>query len=341
MPLVSIVTPVYNVESTLSRCLDSLLGQTYKNIEIIPVDDGSKDRSYDICCEYATKDKRVKPIHTINQGSGPARNAGIAAATGDWIYFPDSDDILAPDAIETCIREVSKAGCDLLVFGFDAIRTNGSLVWRKEYPSKIVDGLSARNSYENHCAMHGDLLIQGAPWNKFFKMSVIKEFNVEFPQLRRHQDEGFICRYVSHTQKICFIPQILYYYYSNDSAKVNKKYPINYIDSVLGLYKIKKETIVSWNPENTKARDIVSDELICNMIWAFELSFNSKYEMDYGKRIQWMKEIISVIDFSELSWGSIDKRFYQKNVIRLLRKIPWVAYMMIRSKLIVQSVIKK
>lgn len=340
-PLVSIVTPVYNVEATLSRCMDSLLAQTYDNIEIIPVDDGSNDGSYKVCLEYAKKDRRVKPVHTENQGSGPARNTGIEHASGEWIYFPDSDDILAPDAIETCMKVISETNCDLVVFGFDTIRPDGTLVWRKKYPSTIVSGETARKNYENHCSMYGELLIQGAPWNKFFKASVINEYHVEYPPLRRHQDEGFICRYVSHVSKICFITPILYYYFSNDTARVNKKYPTNYIDSVLGLYQIKKETIVAWNPDNSKTRGIVSDELICNMIWAFELSFNKKYKMNYYKRLEWMKSVVNQLDFSEISLEYVNKRYYQKNVINQLRSNPRIAYLLIKMKLLVQKVLKK
>ena len=340
-PLVSIVTPVYNVETTLSRCMDSLLSQTYKNIEIIPVDDGSKDNSFKLCQEYAKRDARVKPIHIENQGSGPARNAGIANASGEWIYFPDSDDILAPDAIEVCMKAVADTNCDLVVFGFDTIRPNGTLVWRKNYPLISVAGCDARKMYDKHCGMYDDLVIQGAPWNKFFKASVIKDNKIEYPPLRRHQDEGFICRYVTHAQKISFIPNILYFYYANDTARVNKKYPTNYIDSVLGLYNIKKETIIAWNPQNKRARSIVSDELICNMIWAFELSFNEKYQMGYKQRLGWMKTILQKIDFSELSLDNTNKRFYQGNVLRLLRKYPAVAYGVIRFKLFVQKCIRK
>lgn len=114
MKLVTIIVPIYNVEQYLRECLDSIISQTYKNIEIILVDDGSPDRSSAICDEYAAKDARIKVIHKINGGLSSARNAGLEIAKGDYITFCDSDDILMPDAIECYIDMQSKFCCDIV-----------------------------------------------------------------------------------------------------------------------------------------------------------------------------------------------------------------------------------
>lgn len=99
MPLVSIIIPIYKVEKYLPECLDSVINQTYKNLEIILVDDGSPDNCGKICDEYVETDSRVNVIHKVNGGISYARNAGIEVATGDWIYFMDSDDFIKLDAI--------------------------------------------------------------------------------------------------------------------------------------------------------------------------------------------------------------------------------------------------
>ncbi|MDQ1143763.1 glycosyltransferase involved in cell wall biosynthesis [Bacillus sp. SORGH_AS 510] len=97
---VSVIVPIYNVEKFLSKCIETIINQSYKNLEIILVDDGSPDRSGEICDEYAAKDKRIKVIHQKNSGVSSARNAGINAATGDYVCFADGDDYLMPDYVE-------------------------------------------------------------------------------------------------------------------------------------------------------------------------------------------------------------------------------------------------
>lgn len=331
-PVVSIIIPVYNAEHTLSRCLESILVQTYDNIEVILVDDGSKDGSLALCKSYAERDGRVKVVHTANQGSGPARNTGVQNASGTWAYFPDSDDYLVPDAIERMVHHVDASGCDLLVFGFDTYDKNGELVRRKVCPDTIISGDDVRVNYEHHCMMNDALCIQGAPWNKFFKMSVIKEFGVEYPPLRRHQDECFICRYVNHAQSVCFSSDILYYYYANDPVDVRRKYPIDYIDCVKGMYKIKAENFLSWNPDNAAVKAVLSDEFVCNMIWSFELSFNPKFAFSHKQRINWMRKQLSDIDLSAIDRTLVRKRIYQGPVFFFIRFCLPVAYLMIGLK---------
>lgn len=317
--LVSIIIPVYNAGNTLQRCVDSILNQTYKNIEIILVDDGSKDNSLEVCTSYSGRDPRVKTIHTENQGSGPARNTGIEASNGKWAYFPDSDDFLLPEAIEVMLKSQSINNCDLLVFGFDTYNSDNKLIRKKTCPSVAMDGDSVRSNYEHHCMMHDPLCIQGAPWNKFFSMDVIKKNKVTYPALRRHQDECFISRYVAHTKRVAFIPDVLYYYYANDASAVKRKYPIDYVDCVKGVYDIKSKLYYSWNPNNIKVKEVVSDEFICNFIWALELSFNPKFSFTVKERFSWMKNQIKDVNFRELNYGLVNKRPYQNTVVNLLR----------------------
>ncbi len=105
---VSVIVPIYKTEKYLRRCVDSILAQTYGNLEVILVDDGSPDHCPEICDDYARQDDRVKVIHQINQGVSAARNAGIKAATGGWIQFVDSDDWLEPDYTEKLIETTRK-----------------------------------------------------------------------------------------------------------------------------------------------------------------------------------------------------------------------------------------
>ena len=105
-PLVSIIIPVYNVEQYLDQCMETVLGQTYSNLDIILVDDGSKDKSSQMCDEYVAKDKRVKVLHKENGGLSSARNKGLELAKGQYIIFPDPDDYLEKDYIQTIINTI-------------------------------------------------------------------------------------------------------------------------------------------------------------------------------------------------------------------------------------------
>ncbi|WP_415344667.1 glycosyltransferase family 2 protein, partial [Clostridium perfringens] len=236
---VSIIMPVYNMENTIGKSIESILRQTYKNIELIIVDDGSKDDSYSICQNFSKKDSRIKVFRTENRGSGPARNYGIEQASGEFVYFPDADDYIREDAISILVNSVKENRCDLVVFGYTVIDSNGKVISEISNDSKIIDGKDIRENYHKYCHMGKEYGIQGAPWNKFFSLNIIKENNIRYPNLRRHQDEGFIIRYVTYTQKVSFINAILYTYFKNSLKKEWEKYPIDYIINVKNLLKCK------------------------------------------------------------------------------------------------------
>lgn len=316
--LVSIVVPVYNMGDSIIKSVESLLQQTYKNIEVILVDDGSKDNSYDNCCLLASRDSRVSVIQTENCGSGPARNTGIKKAKGKYIYFPDADDYLEPDAISTCVKTMNDSNSDLVVFGFKNVNPKGKTLKFKKYTNRVVESDVLRKDYSECIGYMGKWGIQGAPWNKFFSLETIKSNGVEFPPLRRHQDEGFICRYMCFCRKVHFIPYVFYTYYTNDLKKEWEKYPLNYIDSVVGLCKIRKETILSWNPSDLETHQMIQKEYISNFIKALELSFSPKMKFDKKQRILWLREQITRFQFDKVETPKTLGR-YQKHILSTIK----------------------
>lgn len=116
-PLISVVIPIYNVERYLDRCINSMVNQSYQNIEIILVDDGSKDRCFEICDSWKSKDDRIRVIHKCNEGLGMARNTGIKNASGHYICFFDSDDYLRLDAIELAVTSANKYNSEIVIWG--------------------------------------------------------------------------------------------------------------------------------------------------------------------------------------------------------------------------------
>ncbi len=173
--LISIVVPVYNSQQYLSNCLDSILNQTYHNLEIVLVNDGSTDNSLNILEEYQKKDKRIKIISTENHGVSHARNVGIQNVTGDYITFVDSDDILEIDTIETLYKDIIDNNADLVqcnhyineyeyFYTYDNITINGDkevfhkflvesiccTVWGKLYKKEVFNSVSFNEYYNNH-----------------------------------------------------------------------------------------------------------------------------------------------------------------------------------------------
>lgn len=320
--LVSIVIPIYNMGISLSQSISSVLNQDYPNIEIILVDDGSTDNSLEIANGFAKKDSRINVIHTENRGSGPARNSGIDHATGKYIYFPDADDSIETDAISILVNSIEQTPhCDLLVFGYKNLNSKNKIISVKKYPDIVYDSKTLRNSYSECMTTVRSLSIQGAPWNKFFNLELIKENNIRFPSLRRHQDEGFICRYMCHSKRVRFISKVLYTYKMNDIQKTWSKYPIDYIEAVVGLYKIRQDTILKWNKEDILTHELVRKEYICFVIKALELAFSPKVKKEGIPKLKYINYCIDKSDISHITMPKILGK-YQRIAMRLLKVAP-------------------
>jgi glycosyltransferase involved in cell wall biosynthesis len=317
--LVSIVVPVYNMGSSIEECVLSLIKQDYENIEIILVDDGSKDDSYARCQKLAAQDKRVVAYHTENRGSGPARNYGIEHAKGKYIYFPDADDFLKPVAVSKMLSAMENGKYDLIVFGYSSLNHQGKEVFRKEYPEFAKSGDVVRADYSDYMGSSTKYGIQGAPWNKFFDLEVIRAHKVEYPPLRRHQDEGFIARYMCHAKYVHFIEDVLYVHYVNDLGKEWDKFPVDYIDVVIGLNDTRKETILTWNPDDSKTREMIEREFICNVIKSCELTFSPKMNLTRTQRQVWVKDVAEKTNLTTVRIPS-NLGKYQRVILNFLKR---------------------
>ena len=316
--LVSIVVPIYNMGDSIEICVDSLIKQDYKNIEIILVDDGSKDNSYEVCCALAEKDSRITAYTTPNRGSGPARNYGIEHANGRYIFFPDADDYLVENAISTMLSAMENGKYDLVVFGYKNLNQDGKEVRVKEYPEFDKNAEEIRNDYSDYVSATGKYGIQGAPWNKFFDLDVVKKYNIEYPPLRRHQDDGFIARYMCRAKNIHFIDKVLYIHYVNDLKREWQKYPVDYIDAVIGLYKTRKETILTWNTDDKKTCDAVEREYICAIIKSLELSFSPKMKLNKKSRIEWIENAVNKSNLAEKQGLQNVVGAYQRKIMNII-----------------------
>lgn len=180
---ISIITPVYNVQDYLEKCVESILSQTFKDYELIIVDDGSPDKSSDIADEYALKDSRIKVIHKENGGAPSARNAGIDVATGEYLYFPDSDDWLEPQYLENMYKCARSSNVDLVISGFtiEQFENNIESSFVTSVDSHIFNNKSA---VRNNIHRYFNNMMVAVPWNKLYKASYIKNNDLRFPNLK-------------------------------------------------------------------------------------------------------------------------------------------------------------
>ena len=318
--LVSIIVPVYNMENTLERCIESILQQKYAAIEIILIDDGSQDDSLSICKELADTSERVRCYHTENQGPGPARNLGITKATGSYLYFADSDDYLEPNAISLMVEACKREEADLVVFGYKRLNRDGATVSEKRYEEATRDGDAIRNDYSDYMLMTTKWAIQGAPWNKLFLKEIIDKHHVEYPPLSRHEDEGFISRYMCFVNKVVFISDVLYAYCVNEYQAMWNKYAADYIESVVRIYQIRKDTILQWNEGDLATRNMVNRMFVCDFIKALELSYSSKMKFErQAERVDWGREYIQKYHFNDIEKPG-DLGRYTRAVCKLIEK---------------------
>ncbi len=216
MPKVSVIVPVYNCEQYLRECIDSILAQTYRDFELILVDDGSSDNSGSIVDGYAAKDGRIKVIHKENGGQSSARNTGLEAAKGEYIYISDSDDVLDPRLLETVIPRFAD-GYEMVAFCFRTIPAE-----RKPDPGLVTvltkDRTVVLNTEEERFAfLTGPFrrkAIRWEVWNRVLRRDVIEKWKIRFPADRGvyPEDMYFSYCYVAHSSRILMIPDVLYEY---------------------------------------------------------------------------------------------------------------------------------
>ncbi|MCM1044805.1 MAG: glycosyltransferase [Candidatus Gastranaerophilales bacterium] len=219
---ISIIIPVYRVETYLPKCIDSVISQTYQNLEIILVDDGSPDRCGQICDEYAERDDRIHVIHKKNEGVARARNDGIEYASGDYISFIDSDDWIAGNAYEILYRGLQRYGADCAVGRcVRAVDRDGKLTFEKQSSVSV----KCETAEE---AMKHVLLTGSAVWNRLFKRKVFAQ--VRFPVGRVNDDEVVALHAYAECDKIVFLDSDTYYYRIRKNSITTAKFSVRNVD---------------------------------------------------------------------------------------------------------------
>ncbi len=221
--LISVIIPVYKVEKYLPRCIESVLNQTYKNFELILVDDGSPDNSGKICDEYALKDARINVIHKENGGVSSARNAGIDVAKGEYINFIDSDDWVPSDSLEILLELLHDNFADLSIGGREDL---GKKIKQKTCELTLVEfGVSEEEKVAEF--LENSIVLSSC--GKLYKTSLIKQNRLFFPEsLKLAEDAVFVRNYLRVAKRIANTKSIVYFYNrTNENSATHK----NYIDN--------------------------------------------------------------------------------------------------------------
>lgn len=255
-PLVSIIVPVYNVESYLKKCINSLINQSYLNIEILLIDDGSIDNSGMICEQYAKKHNNVYVYHKKNTGLGLTRNYGLSYAKGKYITFVDSDDYAEKDLIKRLIAPIlNDSSIDTVIGGFTRINDSGRILAQKSNISTMYEKSKVKN--ELFPRMLGSLpdskdTLKPSVWNCLYSKKIIDQYGLKFVSERKliSEDIEWDSHYFEYAKKVKLINSVSYYYRLNPNS-LSRKIDFSKLSKYLYFYEYMKKRLVNMGLNNT------------------------------------------------------------------------------------------
>lgn len=228
-PLVSVIVPIYNVEQYLKTCIDSIVNQTYSNLEVILVDDGSPDRCPEICDEYAKNDNRIKVIHQKNGGLAHARNVGIANSNGGYLTFVDSDDYVSNDYVECLYKGLIESNADISIASF--------IVFKESEPSsatleKVPFVEVTKNDYfKEYASIKAEKSMPFiTAWNKLYKKELFD--GIKYPKGKLYEDAFTTYKLIEKARKIVYSTTKLYYYRLNPQSILGQSFKEKHLEMV-------------------------------------------------------------------------------------------------------------
>lgn len=225
--MVSIIVPIYNAEKYISRCVESILGQSYHDFELILIDDGSTDLSLGLCKAFAQKDPRVRVVHQINKGVSSARNLGIRHAHGEYIGFVDIDDYIDKDMLKKMVFQIQNTEAEIIVCDSVAISAG------RNVELETISALPGSKILEKS-SMQPKILLElaGAVWRCFYSTDLIRKNNIIFPRgLKISEDRIFNLYAMGYAKRIAYLKEALYYRTLNEESAVHR-YHFNYMEIV-------------------------------------------------------------------------------------------------------------
>lgn len=231
-PQISVIVPVYKVEPYLQKCIDSILAQTFRDIEVILVDDGSPDNCPAICDAAAEKDERVRVIHQKNGGLSAARNAGLDIARGEWIGFVDSDDYIAPEMYQTLYNTAIKNDAQLALCSYAYVDIQGGVLCDRRSPIQKEEILDRMQAVDRLGGDRGWYYVTA--WNRLYRRELFE--NIRFPNGKCHEDEYTAHHIFWACERIAVVPEQLYFYVQRNDGIMYNVTLQRCLDNIWGLF---------------------------------------------------------------------------------------------------------
>ena len=251
---VSLIVPVYCVQAYLSRCVQSIVDQTYTNLEIILVDDGSPDECPQMCDDWAKRDDRIRVIHKENGGLSDARNAGIAVASGEYVGFVDGDDWLEPAFVHNLLNSIIENDCEVAGCNY---RKCSVIAETDNVPAahkvQVLDRLAAMSALIDNC------ILEQAVWNKLYKRELIE--GILFEKGKYHEDEFWTYQVIAGIERIAVLDYIGYNYFQRADSIMGKRYSLKRLDAVEA--KVRRQEYLEENMPELAAKGRVNLAFTC------------------------------------------------------------------------------
>lgn len=315
-PIISIIVPFYNAEKYLDRCIRSILSQTYKDYEIVLVNDGSSDGSLRICQEYANENNNISLVSQDNSGVSAARNRGLSVAKGEYVIFVDSDDYMLPQMCEIMVDAIEEKEADLVVCG--TTETWGG-VWA---PTRDID-YSSLASFKSDFIEHLTSELLSPPWNKIYRRELIKD--VFETSSSFGEDLMFNVNYLKNCQRISFIKSAPFYHEkANEGSLVNRVYP----SRLMEIEKVHSAVLGFYDTENPEIHQKYIRDLL---VYVRAIIKNEKYTREELHAC--LNEWIKTSYLNDLNIKQLSVNWKNQLLLRCLKRRMWnVAEVIVKFK---------
>lgn len=279
--LVSVVIPVYNVEPFLERCISSVAKQTYHNLQIVLVDDGSPDACPKICDDWARRDERIEVIHQANKGLSAARNAGIRTSVGEWILLLDSDDYIACNAVEQMLNAANCVQADMTICSF-AKGEEDNYRFKAKSP-QIIEVIDAKTALSRLYANETNALQYAAAWCKLCRRTIYN--GIDYPEGKIFEDIYTTHKLLYKCEKIAVVEAPLFYYFQRPESIMNAAFSLKKLDYLQAL--VERVDFFAQH-DLPDLEQIAYDELLHALIWEYSRTrdiLHSKEGMAYVRAL--------------------------------------------------------
>jgi len=282
-PLISVIVPVYKVEAYLDRCVSSIVNQSYRNLEIILVDDGSPDNCPAMCDAWAKKDSRIKVIHKENGGLSDARNAGMRVATGEYMSFIDSDDYIASEMYQLLFERMQTEGSDIAACGVEMVYEDGTANRKLTQDGKCV--LSRAEAME---AVLRESWLKQPVWYKLYKADLIQA--VFFPVGKYHEDIFWTYQAVARAEKVSVIDKPCYFYIQRSDSIMGEQYSLRRLDAI----EAKAQRMCFVQREFPEMTDIAVRDVVFSCMYHGQLAMKALTKDQLGQAMRILKETVGL-----------------------------------------------